>query len=79
MSLAKQEIKALKVKTYIINRDTVPAPALPAEITLNDVILTNPLRYEQWLITNVFEQKQKGFYGVYIKVPVGDIPSATRP
>jgi len=31
------------------------------------------LRYEQWLITNVFEQKQKGFYGVFVKVPVGDI------
>jgi sulfite reductase (ferredoxin) len=31
------------------------------------------LRYEQWLITNVFEQKQQGFYGVYVKVPVGDI------
>jgi sulfite reductase (ferredoxin) len=37
--------------------------------------ISNPLRYEQWLATNVFEQKQKGFYGVYIKVPVGDIPT----
>ena len=33
------------------------------------------MRYEQWLATNVFEQKQPGFYGVYIKVPVGDIPT----
>jgi sulfite reductase (ferredoxin) len=31
------------------------------------------LAYEQWLATNVFEQKQSGFYGVYVKVPVGDI------
>ena len=39
------------------------------------VIISNPFRYEQWLATNAFEQKQKDFYGVYIKVPVGDIPS----
>ena len=40
-----------------------------------EVTIDNPLRYEQWLITNVFEQKQKGFYGVYIKVTKGDIPT----
>ncbi|MDR3695057.1 nitrite reductase [Mucilaginibacter sp.] len=75
--LAENERKALKVKTYPINRDTVPAPALPVEIAYTEVAIRNPLRYEQWLITNVFEQKQKGFYGVYVKVPVGDIPTAT--
>jgi len=77
LQLAENERKALKVKTYPINRDTVPAPALPAEITYPEVMINNPLRYEQWVITNVFEQKQKGFYGVYVKVPVGDIPTAT--
>ncbi|WP_295667555.1 nitrite reductase [uncultured Mucilaginibacter sp.] len=77
LQLAENERKALKVKTYPINRDTVPAPALPAEIPYPEVIINNPLRYEQWLITNVFEQKQTGFYGVYVKVPVGDIPTAT--
>ncbi|MFI5138700.1 MAG: nitrite reductase [Sphingobacteriales bacterium] len=75
--LAEAEKKALKVKTYPINRDSVPAPAIPAETAIAGVTVDNPLRYEQWLITNVFEQKQKGFYGVYIKVPVGDIPTAT--
>jgi len=73
LALAETEKKALKVKTYPINRDTVPAPAPPAAVTYGEVAITNPLRYEQWLITNVFEQKQKGFYGVYVKVPVGDI------
>ncbi len=73
LSLAEAERKALKVKTYPINRETVPAPAPPAQQTLAEVAVSNPLRFEQWLITNVFEQKQKGFYGVYVKVPVGDI------
>jgi sulfite reductase (ferredoxin) len=77
LQLAENERKALKVKTYPIDRDTVPAPALPAEIAYPEVTISNPLRYEQWLITNVFEQKQKDFYGVYVKVPVGDIPTAT--
>jgi sulfite reductase (ferredoxin) len=77
LRLAKEERIALKVKTYPINRDTVPEPALPAEKVYPDVEISNPLRYEQWRLTNVFEQKQSGFYGVYIKVPVGDIPSNT--
>jgi sulfite reductase (ferredoxin) len=77
LRLAKEERIANKVKNYIVNRDTVDIPVLPATAVYPDVNITNPLRYEQWLATNVFEQKQKGFYGVYIKVPVGDIPSDT--
>jgi sulfite reductase (ferredoxin) len=77
LRLAKEERTAIKVKTYPINRDVVEAPALPSTINYPEVTITNPLRYEQWLNTNVFEQKQKGFYGVYIKVPVGDISSDT--
>lgn len=73
LRLAKEEHKALKVKTYPIKLDTVADPVLPAKIEYPKVELTNPLRYEQWLVTNVFEQKQKGYFGVYIKVTVGDI------
>jgi sulfite reductase (ferredoxin) len=75
LALIEAEKKANKVKRYPINRDTVPEPVIPRETTYPAVNVDNPLRYEQWLITNVFEQKQKGFYGVYIKVPVGDIPT----
>jgi len=71
--LAENERKALKVKSYPINRNSVPEPVLPPTTEYDAVELINPLRYEQWLITNVFEQKQKGYYGVYVKVPVGDI------
>ncbi|WP_158994964.1 HEPN domain-containing protein [Mucilaginibacter sp. L196] len=75
--LAKIEHTANKVKSYIVNRNTVEAPVLPQATTYPEVVITNQLRYEQWLATNVFEQKQEGFYGVYIKVPVGDIASDT--
>ncbi|MEO6980457.1 MAG: nitrite reductase, partial [Mucilaginibacter sp.] len=75
LALAETERTALKIKKYKINRDALAEAVIPAETTFADVAITNPFRYEQWLATNVFEQKQKGFYGVYIKVPVGDIPS----
>ena len=77
LSLAEAERTALKVKTYKVNRNALTEPSIPAEIAFNDVVISNPFRYEQWLATNVFEQKQTGFYGVYVKVPVGDIPSET--
>ncbi|SEM57720.1 sulfite reductase (ferredoxin) [Mucilaginibacter gossypiicola] len=77
LRLTKIERTANKVKSYPINRDAVDVPALPPTDSYPEVTISNPLRYEQWLATNVFEQKQEGFYGVYIKVPVGDISSDT--
>ena len=75
LRLAKEERTANKVKTYPINRNAVDEPVIPEPVLLPEVTIDNPLRYEQWLITNVFEQKQKGFYSVYIKVTKGDIPT----
>ena len=77
LRLAEIERKAIKVKSYPINRDTIALPELPEQTTYAEVSISNPFRYEQWLATNVFEQKQKGYFGVYIKVPVGDISSDT--
>ena len=76
LRLAKEERTANKVKTYLINRDAVDKPAIPEPVIIPEIKIDNSLRYEQWLATNVFEQKQTGFYGVYIKVPVGDIPTS---
>ncbi|MDB5138018.1 MAG: hypothetical protein JWP37_4621 [Mucilaginibacter sp.] len=77
LRLTREERIANKVKTYPINRDSIGLPVIPNAASYPEVTISNPLRYEQWLITNVFEQKQKDFYGVYIKVPVGDIPTDT--
>ena len=77
LRLAEIERTANKVKSYTINRGSLDTPVLPDVAYHPEVTITNPLRYEQWLVTNVFEQKQKDFYGVYIKVPVGDISSDT--
>jgi sulfite reductase (ferredoxin) len=77
LRLAKIERTAIKVKSYPINRDAIGQPEPAQETAFAEVSVSNPFRYEQWLATNVFEQKQQGFYGVYIKVPVGDISSDT--
>jgi sulfite reductase (ferredoxin) len=75
LRLTKEERIANKVKTYPINRDAVETPVLPADIDIPEVNIVNQLRYEMWLATNVFEQKQKDYHGVYIKVTKGDIPT----
>lgn len=75
LRLAKIERTANKVKTYKINRDAVPQPVIPQPTGLEGVVPVDQLKYQQWLDTNVFEQKQAGFYGVYIKVLKGDIPT----
>ena len=73
LRLVKEERIANKVKTYPINRNALDEPVIPEPLVIPEVTTDNPFRYEQWLATNVFEQKQKGFYGVYVKVTVGDI------
>jgi len=75
LRLIEEERIANKSKSFIIDRNTVPQPALPAETTYPGAEISRPTHYRHWLATNVFEQKQKGFYGVYIKVEVGDIPT----
>jgi sulfite reductase (ferredoxin) len=71
--LIEEEKLANKFKTYTIDRNTVEEPVIPALTDYSVVEVINQLKYEKWLSTNVFEQKQEGFYGVYLKVPVGDI------
>ncbi len=75
LKFVAEERTANKVKTYKIDRDTVPQPAPAAIIEYPQAEVSNAAKYKHWRATNVFEQKQKGFYGVYIKVQVGDIPT----
>jgi len=72
--LIAEEVTANKSKSFEIDLGTVPVPAIPATIE-NEAGIdpADEIHYHQWLDTNVFEQKQSGFYGVYIKIPVGDI------
>ncbi|MFZ6011559.1 MAG: nitrite reductase [Bacteroidota bacterium] len=76
LALAEEEKKALKNKTYKISEDKLPAPVLPEAKAFEPVTITDEVKYKRWYATNVFEQKQKGFFGVYVKLPLGNLPSS---
>jgi len=74
--LIEEERTANKSKSFKIDRDSVPDPQVPELLdypALDDVV--NSLDYKHWRATNAVAQKQEGFYGVYIKVTKGDIPT----
>ena len=74
LSLVEQERTAIKIKSYPVNESlnvTGPIDYFPP--TLSQV--KNEEKYQLWLRTNVFDQKQKGFHGVYVKVHLGDLSS----
>lgn len=73
LQLVEEERTANKVKTFKIDLNTVPLPHFPFTQDYSQVNLGDQVAYQQWLATNVFAQKQAGFYGVYVKVQLGDI------
>ncbi|MEO5910683.1 MAG: nitrite reductase [Pelobium sp.] len=75
LRLVEEEQTAIKVKTFKINRDAIVEPQIPAAIVEVEIPAAKNLAYDLWLATNVFQQKQQDFFGVYIKVKTGDIPT----
>jgi sulfite reductase (ferredoxin) len=74
--LVKEEYKAVKVKSVPVDYAAWKDPALPAaNPVLPSYTVKDPKQYEAWKKTNTFEQKQKGFYGAYVRVPLGNISS----
>lgn len=51
------------------------SPEKPSK-SIHDIKITDDT-YHNWLEHNVFEQKQKGYFGIIVKIPLGDI-SATK-
>ena len=75
MDLVEMEKLALKNKRVAIDRNSVPV-ALPAkDRAYEEVAPVDADQYNTWVITNVFEQKQKGYYAAQIRVPLGDVPA----
>src|SRR5690606_39498362 len=73
--LIEEEQTATKVKTFAIDRNTVPQPVPPSEVPAEAAPVVDSMAYEVWRKTNVWEQKQAGFYAINIKVPTGDMPT----
>ncbi|MGV3763015.1 HEPN domain-containing protein [Parapedobacter sp.] len=73
--LIGEEQIASKVKTYSIDRNAVPQPEPPGHVPTEVAPVVDSMAYEIWRKTNVWEQKQAGFYAINIKVPTGDMPT----
>ncbi|RYD76467.1 MAG: HEPN domain-containing protein, partial [Sphingobacteriales bacterium] len=73
LRLIAEERTANKVKSFVIDRNTVSQPELPTNHTYSPVEILNEAHYKHWSATNVVPQKQEGFYSVYVKIQVGDI------
>ncbi|MDP4679732.1 MAG: HEPN domain-containing protein, partial [Cyclobacteriaceae bacterium] len=73
LKLVEKEWQSLKVKTYMIDRNIVPEPTLAGTIDAVDIPGELTAKYSSWQNTNVFAQKQEGFFGVAIKLPKGDM------
>lgn len=74
LRLIEEEKAALKYKSFPIDWETVVQPEAPTA-KVNATAPVDSAAFAMWKKTNVFEQKQSGFYGVYVKVLTGDIPT----
>lgn len=74
LRLIEEEKTALKNKTFIVDRNKITQLEAPSSVVY-PVDPENIEAYTIWRKTNVFEQKQSGFFGVFVKVLTGDIPT----
>lgn len=76
LQLINTEFKANKLQTLVIDRELIKQPEAPLARAWENKNLTTDLAYQTWRATNVFAQKQEGFFGVFVKVSTGDLPTA---
>lgn len=74
LELIETERKSLVRQSVpiVAQEDVVVLPEFSGELPSVEV---DQERYEFWKRTNTFEQKQKGWYAAFIRIPLGDIKS----
>jgi sulfite reductase (ferredoxin) len=76
LRLIDEEQKSLKSKTYKVDYASYDdTPKLPEEKDYSAVEVNDEKKFDDWRRINVFEQKQKGYFGVYVKLILGDLSS----
>lgn len=75
LRLIAEERVANAVKSFPIDRDTISQPTPPDTGAIAHLSLDEDAEYLIWKSTNTFEQKQKGYYGVFVKISTGDLPT----
>lgn len=72
LNLIEEEKIAIKNKKVIVDRESIQQPAAPKYL-IQEEVPEDLLGFELWKATNTFEQKQKGYFGVYANIQTGDI------
>ena len=72
MTLLEEERAALKSQTYDINA-VMDAPELAYKAFEEDIVIEDKAKYDNWKTTNVIEQSKSGLFGVFVRVPLGNI------
>ncbi|NLR90395.1 HEPN domain-containing protein [Flammeovirga agarivorans] len=72
LRLAEEERLALKNKEIWVDRSKVDQVILPKETSNVEVSIEDQDKFEKWSKANVFEQKQEGFYGVLVRLKLGN-------
>ncbi|MBO9703329.1 MAG: nitrite reductase [Sporocytophaga sp.] len=75
LELVAGERMAIKSKSFKVNLSDSPLCIIPPVFSKKDITPVNKEKYEKWLRINVIEQKQKGFYGVHVKLSLGNLSS----
>lgn len=76
--LVQEEQKSLTYQRYHIDTSRFENIAVPeGGFVASNVTIQNPFKFELWKKTNLIKQKQEGFFGVYVRVPLGNISSVT--
>lgn len=76
LSLVEQESLALEQQKNWIDTKGDWQPSPPAYKATYEQEVVDPTGYKLWRLTNTFEQKQKGYYGILLKIRLGNIDSA---
>lgn len=73
--LVEEEHLALKSHRYPVDAAAWPETEAPKGSPTATFSIKNPVKYEAWKRSNVFQQKQAGYLAAYVKVPLGNISS----
>ena len=77
MKLVKKEWETSVInKIYPIDSEKLPLPK-PVDKVFPEEEVKDEKLYQEWVETNTFEQKQKGYRGVFIKLTLGNIFNET--
>lgn len=77
LRLADEERKALTYREFSIQDKEQEQAISFRPQRAEEIKPINESAYKTWLSTNTFAQKQSGYYGVYIKVQLGNLDTST--